>query len=41
MMLANPKESLPLADLCQAGGNTKSDDRVFRLEAMPQSACSQ
>lgn len=41
MMLANPKESLPLTNLCQAGGDTKSDDRVFRLEAMPQSACSQ
>lgn len=41
VLLANPKESLPLADLCQARGETKSDDRVFRLEAMPQSACSQ
>ena len=40
MMLANPKDSLPLTDLCQANGQTKSDDRVFRLEAMPQSACA-
>lgn len=41
IMLANPKESLPLTDLCQARGETRSDDRVFRLEAMPQSACAQ
>lgn len=41
MMLANPNESLPLANLCQISGETKSDDTVFRLEAMPQSACAQ
>lgn len=43
IMLANPKESLPLTDLCPANGDaeTRSDDKVFRLEAMPQSACAQ
>ena len=43
MMLANPKASLPFAPLCQADAatETKSDDRVFRLQAMPQAACAQ
>ncbi|PLP56560.1 hypothetical protein CYK37_24255 [Mesorhizobium loti] len=43
IMLANPNESLPLADLCQADGRaeTRSDDKVFRLEAMQQSDCAE
>ncbi|MGX5839601.1 hypothetical protein ACWGTI_02635 [Mesorhizobium sp. ArgA1] len=42
MMLANPNSSLAIVDLCSkaADGKTKSDDKVYRLEAMPQSACS-
>jgi hypothetical protein len=40
MILANPKTSLPLVDLCsEAKGPTKSDDRIFRLSPMPLSAC--
>lgn len=41
MMLANPNSSLPILDLCStaAQGDTKSDDRVFRLDPMPQAAC--
>lgn len=41
MMLANPNSSLPIIDLCSkaADGKTTSDDKVYRLEPMPQSAC--
>lgn len=42
MMLANPNSSLPILDLCSpaAEGKTASDDAVYRLEPMPQSACA-
>ncbi|MER9396681.1 hypothetical protein NKI46_00880 [Mesorhizobium sp. M0615] len=40
LMLANPNSSLAIVDLCSADGKTKSDDKVYRLEAMPQSACT-
>jgi len=40
MMLANPNSSLAIVDMCSADGKTKSDDKVYRLEAMPQSACT-
>lgn len=42
MMLANPNSSLPIIDLCSkaAAGKTRSDDKVYRLNPMPQSACS-
>ncbi|MEO5756493.1 MAG: hypothetical protein ABIQ51_06520 [Mesorhizobium sp.] len=42
MMLANPNSSVAIVDLCSkaADGKTKSDDKVYRLEAMPQSACA-
>lgn len=42
MMLANPNSSLAIVDLCSkaAEGKTVSDDKVYRLEPMPQSACS-
>jgi hypothetical protein len=42
MMLANPNSSLPIVDLCSkaADGKTKSNDKVYRLEPMPQSACA-
>jgi hypothetical protein len=42
MMLANPNSSLAIVDLCSkaADGKTASDDKVYRLEAMPQSACA-
>ncbi|MBZ9708297.1 hypothetical protein LB543_16350 [Mesorhizobium sp. ESP7-2] len=42
IMLANPNSSLAVVDLCSkaADGKTKSDDKVYRLEAMPQSACA-
>jgi hypothetical protein len=40
MILANPKTSLPVVDLCsEAKGPTKSDDKIFRLSPMPLSAC--
>lgn len=40
MMLANPNSGLALADLCSTDGEkTASDDRLFRLDPMPQSAC--
>jgi hypothetical protein len=39
MMLANPGAGLPIADLCASGDETKSDDKVFRLDPMPQSQC--
>jgi hypothetical protein len=42
MMLANPNSSLPIIDLCSkvAEGGTVSDDKVYRLEPMPQAACT-
>ena len=42
MMLANPNSALAVVDLCSkaAVGKTKSDDKVYRLSPMPQSACS-
>ncbi len=42
MMLANPNGGLPIADLCAKSeeGKTRSDDKVFRLQEMPQSACA-
>ena len=42
MMLANPNSSLPIVDLCStaAVGKTISDDKIYRLEPMPQSACT-
>jgi hypothetical protein len=39
MMLVNPGNGLPIADLCSGGDKTKSDDRIFRLTQMPQSQC--
>ncbi|RWC88799.1 MAG: hypothetical protein EOS72_15920 [Mesorhizobium sp.] len=42
IMLANPNSSIAIVDLCSkaADGKTKSDDKVYRLQAMPQSACA-
>ena len=41
MMLANPSNGLPIVDLCSGSGEkTVSDDTVYRLEAMPQAACT-
>ncbi|TGQ51068.1 hypothetical protein EN836_26385 [Mesorhizobium sp. M1C.F.Ca.ET.193.01.1.1] len=42
MMLANPNSALAIVDLCSkaAGGKTKSDDKIYRLNPMPQSACA-
>ncbi|MDX8433041.1 hypothetical protein RFN25_06295 [Mesorhizobium abyssinicae] len=42
MMLANPNSALAIVDLCSkaADGKTKSDDKVYRLNPMPQSACA-
>lgn len=42
MMLANPNSSLPIIDMCSkaAEGKTTSDDKVYRLNPMPQSACA-
>ncbi|MER9440693.1 hypothetical protein NKI79_04655 [Mesorhizobium sp. M0340] len=41
MMLANPNSGLPIVDLCSkaAAGDTMSDDKVYRLQPMPQAAC--
>jgi hypothetical protein len=39
MMLANPNSGLPLVDICSPADPTGSDDTVFRLNAMPLSAC--
>ena len=41
MILANPNSALPIADICEsdAKGATKSDDKIFRLNPMPLSAC--
>ena len=42
MMLANPNNAVAVLDLCSkaAHGKTKSDDKVYRLQPMPQSACA-
>ncbi|TPL97983.1 MULTISPECIES: hypothetical protein [unclassified Mesorhizobium] len=42
MMLANTNNSLAIVDFCSqaADGKTKSDDKIYRLEPMPQSACA-
>jgi hypothetical protein len=41
MILANPISSLPIVPLCQSDDRipTKSDDKIFRLNPMPLSAC--
>lgn len=40
MMLANPANGLPIVDLCSAAeGTTASDDRIYRLDPLPQSRC--
>ncbi|MDX8438451.1 hypothetical protein [Mesorhizobium australafricanum] len=42
MMVANPNNAVAVVDLCSkaAHGKTKSDDKVYRLQPMPQSACA-
>ncbi len=42
MMLANPNSALAIVDLCSKAseGKTRSDDRAYRLQPMPQSACA-
>jgi len=42
MVLANPNNALATVDLCSkaAEGKTKTDDKVYRLQPMPQSACA-
>ncbi|RWL92131.1 MAG: hypothetical protein EOR68_27110 [Mesorhizobium sp.] len=42
MMLANPNSAVAVVDLCSkaADGKTKSDDKVYRLQPLPQSACA-
>jgi hypothetical protein len=39
MMLANPNSSMPIVDMCSTSDKTQSDDKVFRLDQMPLSAC--
>jgi hypothetical protein len=39
IMLANPNSGLPLVDICSHDDPTRSDDKVFRLNAMPLSSC--
>ncbi|WP_457797870.1 hypothetical protein [Methylocystis sp. S23] len=39
MMLGNPNMGLPLEAYCGPGKETVSDDKVYRLEPMPLSAC--
>jgi hypothetical protein len=41
ILLANPKSGLPIVDMCapEGKGGTRSDDRIFRLNALPLSAC--
>ena len=41
ILLANPKSGLPITDMCapEGKGVTRSDDRIFRLNAMPLAAC--
>ncbi|TGV50906.1 hypothetical protein EN784_52355, partial [bacterium M00.F.Ca.ET.141.01.1.1] len=42
MMVANPNNAVAVVDLCSkaAHGKTKSDDKVYRLQPMPQWACA-
>ena len=42
LMLANPNSAVAVVDLCSkaSNGKTKSDDKVYRLQPMPQSACA-
>ncbi|TPI16784.1 hypothetical protein FJW06_00205 [Mesorhizobium sp. B4-1-3] len=42
MMVSNPNNAVAVVDLCSkaANGKTKSDDKVYRLQPMPQSACA-
>ncbi|WP_348530049.1 hypothetical protein [Mesorhizobium sp. NFR06] len=42
MMIANPNNAVAVVDLCSkaAAGKTKSDDKVYRLQPLPQSACA-
>ena len=42
IMLANPNNAVAVVDLCSkaANGKTKSDDKIYRLQPMPQSACA-
>ncbi|MBZ9660335.1 hypothetical protein LB523_14875 [Mesorhizobium sp. ESP-6-4] len=42
MMVANPNNAVAIVDLCSkaASGKTRSDDKVYRLQPMPQSACA-
>ena len=41
ILLANPKSGLPIVDMCapEGKGFTRSDDKIFRLNEMPLSAC--
>jgi hypothetical protein len=41
MLLANPRSGLPIVDMCEPEGQgaTRTDDRIFRLEPLPLSAC--
>jgi hypothetical protein len=41
VLLANPKSGLPIVDMCapEGKGITRSDDKIFRLNEMPLSAC--
>ena len=41
ILLANPKSGLPIVDMCapEGKGSTRSDDKIFRLNEMPLSAC--
>ncbi|HXY59538.1 MAG TPA: hypothetical protein VEH76_13275 [Methylocystis sp.] len=39
MMLGNANVGLPLDGFCAEGGKTKSDDKVYRLDPLPLSAC--
>jgi len=42
MVVANPNNAVAVVDLCSkaANGKTRSDDKVYRLQPMPQSACA-
>jgi hypothetical protein len=39
MMLGNPNMGVPLEPYCGLDKKTVSDDKVYRLEPMPLSAC--
>jgi hypothetical protein len=41
ILLSNPKSGLPIVDMCapEGKGLTRSDDRIYRLNEMPLSAC--